>query len=417
MQNFYPKSGRVILHVDMNSYYASVEVANDPTLQGKPLVIAGNEKERRGIIVTCSYEARAFGIRATMPLWEAKKRCPHLVIRKPNHELYRKTAYQIFEIMAEFSPILQPVSIDEAYIDISNCSHLGTPIEISEKIQTALLERLKLPCSIGIAPNRFLAKTASDMKKPLGITVLRKREVPTILWPRKVEEMHGIGIKTAEKLNEISIFTIEDLAKANEYLLKEKIGNYALVLKERANGIDEREVDPNAILEFKSIGNSTTLPNDVSEESHLIETLKLLSDKVAMRLKRKNAVAVTLQIMIKYANRKMVTRSKKLFNPIQDPHELLHEAVDLFMKNWSGDPVRLLGVTAQEVINKSDAFKQLNIFNYEQDIKDEPIVDVIEKINAKFGTNIISKGIRSEVKDEKQMLYDFLKRKMEINEN
>ncbi len=205
MKEMYPKNGRVILHVDMNSFYASVEMACEPSLKGKPLAIAGNVEERRGIIVTCSYEARKFGVKTAMPLWEAKKLCPALIVRKPNFDRYREASAGMFDVLRRYTSLVEPVSIDEGYMDITESYQLGSPIEIAKSIQTALLKELDLPSSIGIAPNKFLAKMASDMKKPLGITVLRKRDVPNVLWPMACFEMHGVGKKTAEKLAPLGI--------------------------------------------------------------------------------------------------------------------------------------------------------------------------------------------------------------------
>src|SRR5690348_9668177 len=156
----YPKNGRVILHVDMNCFYASVEMAYDPSLKGKPLAIAGNPEERRGIIVTCSYEARGFGVKTTMPLWEAKKLCPQLIVKKPNFDRYRAASIDMFEILNQYSSLVEPVSIDEGYVDITESYEFGTPLEIAEAIQKQLMKQLDLPCSIGVAPNKFLAKMA-----------------------------------------------------------------------------------------------------------------------------------------------------------------------------------------------------------------------------------------------------------------
>jgi DNA polymerase-4 len=175
MKQYYPKNGRVILHVDMNSFFASVEMAYDASLKGKPIAVAGNPEERKGIIVTCSYEARKFGVKTTMAVWEAKKLCPKLIILRPNFERYREASGAMFDILRQYSELVEPVSIDEGYIDITESYELGTPLEIATKIQKQLLNQLDLPCSIGIAPNKFLAKMASDMKKPMGITIMRKK--------------------------------------------------------------------------------------------------------------------------------------------------------------------------------------------------------------------------------------------------
>lgn len=389
MKEMYPKNGRVILHVDMNSFYASVEMAYDPTLKGKPLAIAGNPEERRGIIVTCSYEARKFGVKTTMPLWEAKKLCPQLIVRKPNFERYRKASMAMFGILRNYTPLVEPVSIDEGYMDITESFELGTPLEIAESIQKRILEQLDLPCSIGIAPNKFLAKTASDMKKPLGITILRKRDIPTVLWPLATNQMHGVGKKTAEKLATIGIHTIRDLASANDLQLKSLLGINGLRLKERANGKDQRPVDPEAIEEFKSIGNSTTLPKDVSNQQELFHVLESLSETVSVRLKRKNVFATTLAITIRYKDRKTITRSKKLANPIQLPEDVASIAKELLIKNWNGDPVRLLGITGSDLIEQDHAYKQLDLFSYEKDAKQEPLLHVLSSLREKYGKNII----------------------------
>jgi len=389
MKEMYPKNGRVILHVDMNSFYASVEMAFDPTLKGKPLAIAGNPKERRGIIVTCSYEARKFGVKTTMPVWEAKKLCPQLIIMKPNFERYRAASRGMFDILQQYSYLVEPVSIDEGYVDITDSFELGSPLEIAGSIQKQVFAQLDIPCSIGVAPNRFLAKMASDMKKPLGITVLRKRDIEKVLWPLAVVEMHGIGNKTAEKLSKLSVFTIQDLAKANDIQLKALLGINGLRLKERANGVDDRPVDPEAASEFKSVGNSTTLPSDVANQQQLLKVLETLAEKVAIRMKRKKVMATSIGITIRYKDRKTITRSKKLANPSSLEEDLYKESKQLFQKNWNGDSVRLLGVTGSDLIDKKSAVKQLDLFSFEKDAKKEPLVETLNQLREKYGDSVI----------------------------
>ncbi|MEH7414791.1 DNA polymerase IV [Neobacillus drentensis] len=389
MKEMYPKNGRVILHVDMNSFYASVEMAYDADLKGKPLAIAGNVEERRGIIVTCSYEARKFGVKTTMPLWEAKRLCPQLVVMKPNFERYRAASTAMFEILRQYTELVEPVSIDEGYMDITECFSLGSPIEIAESIQKRILEQLDLPCSIGVAPNKFLAKTASDMKKPLGITIMRKRDIPTVLWPLNTNEMHGVGKKTAEKLQTIGIHTIGDLAKGNEVQLKSLLGINGLRLKERANGIDLRLVNPESVSEFKSIGNSTTLPRDISNQQELFQVLDGLAETVSTRLRRKTVMASALAITIRYKDRKTITKSMKLQNPLKSRDDISTYAKQLFLKAWNGDPVRLLGITGNDLIDQDHAYKQLDLFSYEKDAKKEPLLRTLSSLREKYGKNII----------------------------
>ncbi|MGP7816166.1 DNA polymerase IV [Niallia sp. 01092] len=389
MKEFYPKAGRVILHVDMNCFFAAVEMAFDPTLKGKALAIAGNEMERKGIIITCSYEARKYGVKTTMPIWEAKKLCPNLIIRKPHFDRYRKASLGMFSILQEFTTVVEPVSIDEGYLDITNSYDLGSPIAIAETIQKCMVERLDLPCSIGIAPNKFLAKMASNLKKPMGISIIRKRDVPTILWPLEVEEMHGVGKKTGEKLRSLGVSTIKDLANADTLQLKAVLGVNGARLKARANGEDNREVDPNAANEFKSIGNSTTLPKDVSNQQELFQVLQALSYKVATRMKKKHVHTKGLSITIRYGNRKNYSKSMKLDNPIKTEQDILNKSKEIFLKAWNGNPVRLLGITATELIDNNIVVKQLDLFSFEKEVEKEPLWLTIAALKEKYGTSVI----------------------------
>lgn len=397
MREFYPKKGRVILHVDMNSFYASVEMAYDSTLKGKPLAIAGNVEERRGIIITCSYEARKYGVKTTMPIWEAKKLCPKLILMKPNFDRYRASSLAMFEILRQYSDLVEPVSIDEGYVDITDSYHLGSPLEIAETIQKRLIEQLDLPCSIGIAPNKFLAKMASDMKKPMGITILRKRDVPNVLWPLATHEMHGVGKKTAEKLQSIGIETVGDLAKANEVQLKALLGINGIRIKERANGFDTRLVDPDSVSDFKSIGNSSTLPKDTTNQQELFRVLEHLAETVSVRMKRKKVVATSIGITIRFKDRKTITRSKKVENPFFQKEEIFSYAKRLFLKHWNGDPIRLLGITSTDLTDHEHAVKQLDLFSYEKEAKKEPLIQTVARLKEKFGNNIIEQASEKEI--------------------
>ncbi|RSK29376.1 DNA polymerase IV [Bacillus sp. HMF5848] len=400
----------------MNSFYASVEMACDPTLKGKPLAIAGNPEERRGIIVTCSYEARKHGVKTTMPLWEAKKLCPDLIIRKPNFERYRHASKAMFELLREYTELVEPVSIDEGYVDVTELAKKIHPLQLAHTIQNRLLADMQLPCSIGIAPNKFLAKMASNMKKPLGITVLRKRDMSKILWPLPIEDMHGVGEKTAIKLKTIGVTTIGDLPSIEDIQMKLLLGINGIRLKERAMGIDNRAVDPDAIYDFKSIGNSTTLSNDTTDEKQLQNVIRKLAQSVSNRMHNKHVLSKNVQVTIRYASRQTITRSRKLDNPIMTTEAVFDEAYRLFQQNWNGDAVRLLGVTAQDLLEKQEAYKQLDIFSYEKDVKDEPIISAMSRINKKYGANAIKKGFdkkpsakhTSDIMNETSFNKDFL---------
>lgn len=396
MKQFYPKNGRVILHVDMNSFFASVEMAENPGLKGKPVAIAGNPKERKGIIVTCSYEARKYGVKTTMPVWEAKKRCPDLLVIPPHFERYKKASAAMFAILRRYSPLVEPVSIDEGYVDITDQFEPGSPLLIAESIQQEILAELDLPSSIGVAPNKFLAKTASDMKKPLGITVLRKRDIPRLLWPMPLIDMHGVGGKTAEKLEKHGIFTIGDLAHADDVLLKQLLGIRGIRLKERANGKDNRPVDPESVNVTKSIGRMQTLPEDLDDEHRINAVLKKLADETAERMEKKGYAATNVSVMIRYRDRKTVTRSKKCSSPVESGQALFETARALFIRHWDNTPVRLLGITGSGLVERRAAAEQLSLFTYEEAAKKEPLYKAIEQLREKFGENIIQTGREAE---------------------
>lgn len=394
--------GRILFHIDMNCFYASVEQAHDPDLKGKALAIAGNPRERRGILVTCSYEARAKGVYTTMSVWEAKRKCPELILLAPNFERYRQASQAMFAILRSYTDLVEPVSIDEGFMDVTHIVHGQDAIDLAESIQMRILHELDLPCSIGIAPNKFLAKTASDMKKPMGITILRKRDVQKMLWHLPIIDMHGIGESTAKKLEEIGIHTIGDLANIGDYTIKANLGKNGLRLKNRANGIDQREVDPNSIYDTKSIGNSMTFPIDLIEMSELIQAIKKLCVKVAKRLEAKSLAGHTVSVMIRDANWHNSNRSKTVSNAIYKQADIESIAMTLTKKHWDGNPVRLLGITVSNVIDKKETVEQLSIFTFEKYVKEEPVLKIVEELQHKFGKDIITKGI----KDVKKTTYE-----------
>ena len=404
------KKHRVIFHIDMNSFYASVEIASNPKLKGKPLAIAGNPEQRKGIVVTSSYEARAKGVQTTMPLWQAKRLCPELIVMRPDFNRYREMSRRIFSLLQKITGQIEPVSIDEGYMDVTD---LDThPLKLAEDIQTDILNQLKIPCSIGIGPNKFLAKTASDMKKPLGITVLRKRDIQRKLWPLDVGEMYGIGKKTAEKLNQLDVYTIEDLALADTYSLTQLLGINGERLQNRANGMDKREVDPESTSEFKSIGNSETLPEDTVDEAIIKNRLLRLTERVDERLKRKAYTGKSIQLTIRYSDRQTITRSRKIMNYVEGTEDIYPVILELFEQHWSEDAIRLLGVTVSSLMERSAVLEQLSLFTYEAQLKKEKARETMKKLEAKYGSAAFPTFKQEEVKatnDDKLLRTSFQK--------
>ncbi|MBT2293001.1 DNA polymerase IV [Paenibacillus albidus] len=393
MQNvdqYYPASGRVILHVDMNAFYCSVHEAEDPEqYKGKATAVAGSVELRKGIIVTCSYAARRLGISTGMQVQKALRICPSLMVIKPNFHLYRKYSNAFMQIAYSYTPLLEAVSIDECYLDITGSRQFGSPLEIAEAIQRRIMEELGLPCSIGIAPNKLLAKMASDLKKPRGISVLRLRDVPEILWSKPCNEMFGIGGKTAEKLRRLGIYSIGQLAAADEAMLVEHFGVMGSWLKRAGNGIDHGIVNPERE-QSKSIGHTTTLPRDVVGLAEAKPILLNLSDQVARRLRRQELVASGVQLTIRTPDMKTITRSRQLEAPTESAEDIYKAVCGLYQRHWNASkPVRLLGVTLQGLTAKEESAIQLDLFDYERQPKKESLNKTMDMLRNKFGENAV----------------------------
>lgn len=390
VDRYYPAAGRVILHVDMNAFYCSVHEAEEPELyRGKATAVAGSSEVRKGVIVTCSYTARRRGISTGMVVHQALKKCPDLIVIRPDFHLYRRYSREFMKIAYSYTPLLEATSIDECYLDITGSRQFGTPLEIAESIQNQIRDELGMPCSIGIAPNKLLAKMASDLKKPNGISILRMRDVPQILWHRPCNEMFGIGKKTAEKLKKLGIETIGQLAKSDERMLTDVFGINGSWLKNSANGINHSAVQAEREAN-KSIGHTTTLPADISEMDDVHRVLLNISDQVARRLRKHEMLSQGIQITIRTPDMKTITRSRMMEVPTEDASVIYREACALFAKHWGGGkPVRMLGVTLQTLIPREESAIQLDLFEYEQKPKKENLIRIMDQLRDKFGENAI----------------------------
>lgn len=390
VERYYPAKGRVILHVDMNAFYCSVHEAEHPELYGgKMTAVAGDSEKRRGIVVTSSYPARRRGVRTGMTVHQALKLCPSLILIKPDFRLYRAYSRAFREILYSYTPLIEATSIDECYMDITGSKQFGTPLEIAEQIMERIGRELSLPCSIGVAPNKLLAKMASDMKKPNGISVLRIRDLAHTLWGRPCGELFGVGAKTAEKLNRLGIRTIGELAATDEKRLQASFGVFGIWMKRAANGQDYAEVQ--SVPEpSKSVGHTTTLPCDVTEAPEALRVILNLSDQVARRMRKQHLLASTVQITIRTPEMKTITRSRTLATPTEAADDIYREAKALYLKHWSdGRPVRLLGVAAQGLTDKSEAAIQLDLFDYERQPKREKLTEIMDKMRDKFGEDAL----------------------------
>lgn len=384
---------QIIFHIDLNAFYASAEISRNPKLEGKPLVISG--KSKRSIITTASYEARKLGIHSAMPLFQAYQKCKNLIVLPADFELYHRLSNEFFSIIASYSEILEVASIDECYVDVTkvvqerNCH----PVELATKIQKNVYEQLNIQCSIGISPNKFLAKMASDMKKPMGITVLTRSNIKELMWPLDIKDMLGIGKKTQPRLREVGIETIGDIANYDNYnKLRQIIGKNALIFYRKANGIDTRLVNAQQN-ELKSVGNSTTLPHDTLDEVVLQDTLKSLARQVSLRAIKRNLISNSISITIKYTRFESVNRQITINSYINDYETILSTAKMLFETHYESRPIRLLGISLNNTINKKNYKEQLTIFDspINQD-KDQDLENIIEDINSLFEKPIVTKA-------------------------
>lgn len=387
---FYPKQGRVILHTDMNAFYCSVHEALEPHLyRGKPIAVAGSVELRKGIVVTSSYTARSHGVKTGMQVREAFKVCPDLIIIQPDFEQYRLFSKAFMQIAYSYSPLIEAMSIDECYLDITGSKLFGSPLEIAQAMQARIRIELDLPCSIGIAPNKLLAKMASDMKKPNGISILRLRDFPRLLWDKPCAYLYGIGRQTGDKLIRLNIHTIGELAAADELFLIKHFGVVGAWLKLAANGIDHSPV--NALHEAsKSIGHTTTLPQNLKEKNEIDRVFLNLADQVARRLRKQQLTAGTVQITIRDPEMRTITRSRTLAAPTENAADIHHEACRLFHLHWkAGKAVRLLGITLQNLQERTKSAMQLDLFDFEKQPKREQLNQAMDRIRDKYGESAL----------------------------
>ncbi len=388
------KKYKVIFHVDLNAFFASCEMAQNPALKKIPLGIGG--RKDRGVLTTANYEARKYGVSSAMPVGEARRLCPSLEVLPVNFPLYEQYSNLFFDLLSEYTDTIEKASIDEGYLDMSTPKIDQHPLALAKEIQDRLLKQYDLPVSIGIAPNMFLAKMASDMKKPLGITVLRKRDLDKKLWPLPIEKMHGIGKKTYPDLKLIGINTIGDLATyQDDHKLSLVLGNRMQEMQDKANGIDERVVDPLRYEDYKSIGNSETYALDLQTEEEVFDKLTPLTRKVVNRLVDDHSVAKTISIQVRYHDFSQITRSFTLEQHTDNFYDIFQVVERLYEENTSTKPIRLLGVSVTNLKAVSDHYEQLNLFKVKEiDSPNEKINVMLQEINKVYGKDLIHKGTK-----------------------
>jgi DNA polymerase-4 len=341
-----------ILHIDMDAFYASVEQRDDPALRGKPLVVGG-QPNRRGVVAAASYEARAFGVHSAMSMAKAVRLCPSLVIVPPNFEKYKAASTVIFGLYREVTPLVEPLSLDEAYLDVTE-NAWGEPLatEVAKRLKKRIFEETRLTASAGVAPNKFLAKIASGWKKPDGLTVIAPERVEPFLQQLPVDALWGVGPVTAKRLRARGIVRVVDVRAADAQLLREAVGSLADWLQQLAKGEDDRPVVPNR--EAKSSGSENTYPEDLTDLATIRREVGEMAAHAIGWLARKQLLARTVSIKVRYSDFTTITRSHSAV-PSRDESELIARAVHLLDKTDAGArPIRLLGVSVHNFCTETD---------------------------------------------------------------
>ncbi|MBV4424554.1 DNA polymerase IV [Clostridium tyrobutyricum] len=391
---------RVIFLVDMDAFFTSCESIRHPEILKNPAVVAGDPKKRSGIILTANYEARKFGIKTTMLLNKALKLCPDLIIIEPDRNFYKQKSKEVIDILSSYTPLIEQNSIDEAWLDMTGCEKIfGSPEESAKLIAMRIKNELGLSCSIGISENKFLSKMASEIKKPSGITELWKKDIKTKLWPKSINYMYGVGKHTAEKLKNIEIENIGELALFNKNILIKELGKMGAELHALANGIDDSPVKPHSRDDIKSIGKSITLSKDIFDIEYAKIVLMKLCDTVGMTARKYNKNGRIVQLSIKYYNFHVITRRTTIPATCL-VKDIYSASIKLFKNNWnSNTPIRLLGISLSGFSENSFA-KQISIFEltkikYDIEIsnKSDKIEDVISNIRNKYGFSIINRAV------------------------
>ncbi len=383
---------RKILHIDLDAFFCSVEENNDPSLRGKPFAVGGRP-DQRGVVTSCSYAARMFGVHSAMPMSRAMKTCPDFIIVSGRHGDYGKISHQVMDYFETLTPLIQQVSIDEAFLDLSDLPESGDAL--AKTIQIYIYDQFKLPCSIGVATNKLVAKIATDYGKatkhsgqaPQAITVVSPGKEAEFLAPLPTKALWGIGPKTAARLDELGIHTIGDITRIPEQDLIRILGKFGMELEKRALGIDDSPVHSDH--EIKSVSNETTFARDVVDIQILYETLHSLSESVGRRLRKKNLKGSTIKLKLRWENFTTLTRQATLPHPTNDDLEIYSAVKDLFNKTWKkGKPVRLLGVGVTQF---SDHVTQLGLWDAPSK-KDINLFSAVDVLRERYGKNSIMRG-------------------------
>ena len=374
---------RAILHLDMDAFYASVEQRDDPKLRGKPVIVGGHPT--RGVVLAASYEARPFGVKSALPMSQAIRLAPHAIVVSPRPHAYADASEAVFRIFEQVTPLIEPLSLDEAFLDVTGSVTLfGAPAKIAADLRARILKEVELPVSAGIAEVKYVAKVASDFAKPNGQREVLPGTAREFLAPLPVSRLWGVGPRTEETLRVLGLKTIGDLGKRDRAWLEQKLGPGGIHLWELSQGIDDRPVVPDR--EAKSIGAQDTFEEDLLGQDALLPHLHSQALRVGRRMRRAGVKARVVQLSVKYSDFTALTRRITLEQPTDDGQALYREAIALLAKVDLRRKIRLTGVSAQDFSGGSD---QLGLFAPAGPSKSDKLNAALDKIASKFGGGVI----------------------------
>lgn len=383
---------RLIAHVDMDCFFAAVEVLDNPALKGRPVIVGADPKggKGRGVVSAASYEARKYGIHSAMPISKAYNLCPKGSFLPGRMSRYSEMSNIIMDILLTFTPNIEQISVDEAFLDLSGCQRLlGTPQEMGRTIKTHIKEKTRLTASVGIAPNKLIAKIASDLQKPDGLIIVPPGKEKSFLSPMPVNKLWGVGPKTAERMNKMGINTIGELAEYNPKKLVAVFGKAGIYLNQRANGIDEDPVSAGQAI--KSIGRENTFDEDKKEPEILFKTLLNLSDQVAGNVRTEGLKGRTITLKLRYDDFETHTYSKTVSRPTDLTNEIYAIVRLLLEKHWQKfRRIRLIGVS---VSNLNDGEQQLGLFEDQaKTLRNEKLEKAVDAIREKYGKKAVRRA-------------------------
>ena len=390
---------RVILHCDQNCFFASVELLSHPDLRDVPMAVCGDPASRHGIILAKNEPAKRFGIQTAETVWQARRKCPGLVLLPPHHKLYREYSVRVNELYGQYTDLVEPFGIDESWLDITGSMHLfgGDPVAIADELRRRVREELGLSISVGVSFNKIFAKLGSDYKKPDATTLISPENWQEIVWPLPVGAMLFVGRSAQRTLAQYGVETIGQLAACRPEMIEQLLGKLGRQLHEYANGLDRSPVRPQAEREpVKSVGNGTTFPHDLTHWEEVRAGLAALSDSVAMRLRRQGLYCSGVQVTIKDSSFRSISRQKRLESPTRLMKDIQRAAMELTRSAWRAPtPIRMLTVTALHITESAESFEQLDLLGAGRAVSDarqEKLESAVRAIRDKFGDGSITFG-------------------------